>query len=81
MEVRVLLFGPEAAVAGRSDVCVHIDGACTCAAVRREIERSVPALKGRLTGARMAVNSEFASPEQTINSGDEVALIGMVSGG
>jgi molybdopterin converting factor small subunit len=81
MEVRVLLFGPEAAVAGRSDVSVRIDGACTCAALKREIERIIPALKGRLTGARLAVNSEFASPEQTISLGDEVALIGMVSGG
>lgn len=81
MEVRVLLFGPEAAAAGCADVRLHIDGVCTCASIKRELARSVPALAGVVGSARLAVNSEFASPEQAIMPGDEIALIGMVSGG
>lgn len=81
MEVRVLLFGPEAAVAGCTGVNIHVEGTCTCATLKQELERTLPALKDRLACARLAVNSEFAAPEQMIGPGDEVALIGMVSGG
>ena len=81
MEVRVLLFGAEAAAAGRADVRVRVDGACTCATVKRELARALPALAGMVGSARVAVNAEFAPPEQPIKDGDEVALIGMVSGG
>ena len=81
MRIRVLLFGAEAAAAGRREVSVDLDADATCAALKRALERAEPALRPLLGVARVAVNSEFAPEEQRIQPGDEVALIGMVSGG
>lgn len=82
MVIRVLLFGPEAAAAGVRAVEVDVaDGARTAAAVLGRIGEACPALRGRLGSARLAVNGEFAAPAQAIGVGDEVALIGLVSGG
>ncbi len=69
MEVKVLLFGAEAIAAGRGDVRVQVEGACTCAALKQELARTVPSLAGMISGARVAVNCEFAPLEQMIKDG------------
>ena len=46
-----------------------------------EIAACAPRLGGLLDGCRFAVNGRFASEEQTLADGDEIALIGFVSGG
>ncbi len=81
MRVRVLLFGPEADAAGASEVSVDVDETPTCAALRAHLARAVPALVPSLPGCRFALNGEFAPDSSAIGEGDEVALIGMVSGG
>ena len=80
-KVRVLLFGPEAAAAGRACAEVAADGRVTCAHLRARLGEDLPALRRLLTTGRFAVNSEFAPDDRVIEPGDEVALIGMVSGG
>lgn len=86
MKMRVLLFGPEAAAAGRD--CVIVDTAdsgataITCRHLSGLLGDACPALRPSLATARFAVNGEFApSPETPVREGDEVALIGLVSGG
>jgi molybdopterin converting factor small subunit len=87
MKVRVLLFGPEAAAAGRDCVTVNAAadsgaGAITCGQLSGLLADACPALRPSLATARFAVNGEFApSPETPVREGDEVALIGLVSGG
>ena len=81
MTLRVLIFGPFAARAGRDHVPVTLADDRTCAAVLREVAQACPTLAPMLTGARLAVNSRFAEAGQVVREGDEVALIGMVSGG
>ncbi len=81
MTVHVLLFGPERTAAGASSVDVVLDGARTCAALRQRLAAQTPALAPSLRSARFAVNSRFAEDSSEIAPGDEVALIGMVSGG
>lgn len=81
MEVHVLLFGPEARAAGCSRVSVHVEAPCTCDTLKHELARTVPAIASLIPAARIALNAEFAPPGCTIAPGDEVALIGMVSGG
>lgn len=81
MTLRVLIFGPEAAKAGRDHVAVTLAEDRTCAAILRALAHACPALGPTLTGARLAVNSRFAEPSHIVREGDEVALIGMVSGG
>lgn len=82
MRVSVLLFGPQATLAGARSVDVDIeDNAPTAGGVLAALREAAPALTGSLTSSRLAVNHEFVAAEQTIQQGDEVALIGMVSGG
>lgn len=81
MRVRVLLFGAEADALGRRDVSIETGDAPTCGDVRDRLAREHPALSPFLPAARFAVNFQFADPARTIRPGDEVALIGLVSGG
>ena len=81
MRVSILLFGAEAAAAGSPRVEVEAPPAPTCADLRELLGARCPALRPFLGAARFAVNSEFAGPSTVIQAADEVALIGMVSGG
>jgi len=53
----------------------------TCHALRERLAAAFPALRPHLSSARFAINSRFAAPDQPINPADEIALIGLVSGG
>jgi sulfur-carrier protein len=79
--VTVLLFGAEAAAVGQASVRVSLESPGTCSGLRERLAEEVAALRPFLKTARFAVNSEFAAPDRSIREGDEVALIGMVSGG
>ena len=82
MTVTVLLFGPQAQQAGRREVALDLPGqTATCADIRRALAGEVPALHESVTRSRLAVNHEYADDQQPVREGDEVALIGMVSGG
>lgn len=81
MKVRVLLFGPEAAAVSRDIVEIDVPEPTTCGALREELQTRFPALRPHLGTGRFALNSEFAPMDRPIHEGDEVALIGLVSGG
>jgi molybdopterin converting factor small subunit len=82
MRVSVLLFGPQATLAGARSVDVEIPiEAPTASDIFTALREVAPALTGSLVSSRLAINHEFATADQTIQQGDEVALIGMVSGG
>jgi molybdopterin converting factor small subunit len=81
MRLEVLLFGPEARVVGSDRAAVEVGAGATCAEVKARLAEAYPGLRGTLGAARVAVNSEFAEAERRIGPGDEVALIGLVSGG
>jgi molybdopterin converting factor small subunit len=82
MRVSVLLFGPQATLAGARSVEVDVESdSPTATDILTALHEAAPALTGSLTSSRLAVNHEFAAADQTIHHGDEVALIGMVSGG
>jgi len=81
VKVTVLLFGGAAEIAGSSSVRVEVEREPVAAVVLAALGRSVPALEPVLPSARLAVNHEFARPDQMIREGDEVALIALVSGG
>ncbi len=82
MRLTVKLFGPEAALVGRSEVEVELGpGQATCADLRQGLASAQPRLAAALGRCRLAVNHEFAGDEVELKPGDEVALIGLVSGG
>ena len=80
MVVTVKLFGAEAKAAGMREVPVEI-GEATCLALREELARKISALAPLLPKCRFAVNHEFVELDRTLVASDEIALIGMVSGG
>lgn len=81
MIVAVKLFGPQAQLAGTREARVELAGVPTVAQVRAALAQVAPALVPSLATSRMAVNHAFVSDSDTISATDEVALIGMVSGG
>ncbi|MCL4743344.1 MAG: MoaD/ThiS family protein [Phycisphaerales bacterium] len=81
MDVAVLLFGPAAAAAGLSKVTVRAGPNPTVASLAPLLRDACPAIAPMLPGLRFARNGEFARPDEIVRQGDEIALIGLVSGG
>ena len=82
MRVQVLLFGPERTAAGQDRIAVEFASApVTCAAIRARLGEQMPTLRPHLACSRFAVNGEFASDDAAVHERDEIALIGLVSGG
>jgi molybdopterin converting factor small subunit len=81
MLARVKLFGPMRLAVGEGELTIAVRGAASCAALRAEIRAKEPRLTGFIDGCRFAINGRFAEEEQVLAEGDEIALIGFVSGG
>lgn len=83
MTVSVRLFGSQARMVNRDRVEIELpETEPTCARLREALAEAAPQLDGSLAGSRFAVNYEYVVDERTqIQASDEVALIGMVSGG
>jgi MoaE-MoaD fusion protein len=80
--VTVRLFGPMARAVDRPTVEVMLDtSAATCADLRAKLAACQPRLAPLLPACRFAVNQQLAPDQQAIGPGDEIALIGLVSGG
>ncbi|MBK9119409.1 MAG: MoaD/ThiS family protein [Phycisphaerales bacterium] len=82
MQVIVHFFGAEAQTLGRDRLAVELPEAePTCGTLRTYLSTTERVLAEPLRTARFAVNHAFAPDTQRLMPGDEVALIGMVSGG
>jgi molybdopterin converting factor small subunit len=82
MRVEVLLFGAQAQAVGSDRIAAALPSARpTCADLRHALHQAAPALRPQLPTLRFAVNHEFVADDHRLNADDEVALIGMVSGG
>jgi molybdopterin converting factor small subunit len=82
MVIKVKLFGPMGRAAGRSEVEVPLDvQAVTCGQLRARLSEQEPALAPLLPACRFAVNWQFAAEDCAIGATDEVALVGLTSGG
>lgn len=82
MKLNIKLFGPQAQTAGARAVQVEIDSAQPdIKQVRQALLKSAPQLADSLSVSRLAVNHEFAPEDKKITENDEIALIGLVSGG
>ncbi len=82
MRVEVLLFGPLADLAGQNRVSVDAHGARpTAREVLDTLAQDQPRLRQTLSVCRVAVNHALANDETPIEPDDEVAIIGLFSGG
>ena len=82
MRFEVLLFGPQASLVGKQSAIIDTPSESPSASeVLNQLAQTEPELADSLRTSRLAVNHEFAEKDQAIGPEDELALIGMVSGG
>jgi molybdopterin converting factor subunit 1 len=82
MQLTVKLFATIKAKAGASQLTIELgQGRSTVKDLLADISAQYPALESSLKSVLVAVNSEYAFPEQVIQPNDEVALFPPVSGG
>ncbi len=78
----IKLFGPEAATANSRQISISLSSPNpTVTDLLLAIQSEHANLKIDPTHHRIAVNHEFADPNQPVRPTDEIALIGAVSGG
>ncbi|MGA2499707.1 MAG: MoaD/ThiS family protein [Tepidisphaeraceae bacterium] len=81
-ELTVLLFGPLADKASARQIRMSLPvGSRTCADLRKALAAAEPRLAPLLPACRIAVNQAFAAEDRLLLNTDEIALIGLVSGG
>jgi molybdopterin converting factor subunit 1 len=82
MQLTVKLFATIKAKAQASQLVIELEeGRSTVKDLLALISAQHPALETSLKSVLVAVNSEYAFPEQVIKPNDEVALFPPVSGG
>jgi molybdopterin converting factor subunit 1 len=81
MKVRVLLFARLRELAGSDAVDLELSPGASLADAWRRLQERVPALSGYDAAPLMARNLEFASGEEAVRAGDEIAFFPPVSGG
>ncbi len=81
MTIVVRLFGPQAVLVGARTLAVEVAGQITTRELLTRLAEIDERLAPSLPYSRIAVNCEFVGAEAQITDHDEVALIGMLSGG
>lgn len=82
MKIDVLLFGVEASTLGVDRLTVQIpEDRPTCESLREAILEAAPSIRPHLQHWRISINHQFARADQRLSHDDEVAIIGLVSGG
>lgn len=79
--LRVLVFGPAAVALGASSCEVEVSEGSTVREVLRALGEQVPALAAWAPLGRLARNHAFAAHGETVEAGDELALLVAMSGG
>lgn len=82
MTITVKLFGPQAQMAGQRELVLDFPASqINCGELRAAMARCHSRLAPTLASSRFAINQSFATDADAIHPGDEVALIGLISGG
>ncbi|MEM1211780.1 MAG: MoaD/ThiS family protein [Planctomycetota bacterium] len=81
MTITVHLFGMQARLADSRSLQLELPDDANCGAILERLGVEYPALSPSLSGSRLAVNHRYAEPDEKLAEDDEVALIGMISGG
>ncbi len=79
MKVQVLFFGATAEAVGEREIKIDLETQTKVAAAFKQIVSAYPNLQKH--SLLFAVNQEYASGEEFIKDGDELAIFTAVSGG
>ena len=80
MKITILNFGITKEIIGTNELTFALQNGNSVADLRQHLYENYPNLKA-LRSLAIAVNQEYASENQLIQSSDEIALIPPVSGG
>jgi molybdopterin synthase catalytic subunit len=81
MRIRVRLFAIQREQLGRRELDLELDAPATIADAWSRLVALHPVLDGSSTSVRFARNGDYADPGETLDDGDELALIPPVAGG
>lgn len=82
MQVTVRLLGVVGQIMARREILLEFaTEPVTCDDLKKRLLANCAEHSRVLSACRLAVNHEFALPDDMVHERDEVALIGMVSGG
>ncbi len=79
MKVQVLFFGATAEAVGEREIEIDLETETKAAIALKQIVSAYPNLQKH--SLLFAVNQEYASGDETLNTGDELAVFTAVSGG
>ena len=80
MELNIQAFGIAKEIVGGSELQLQVSDKITAAELKQLLESRYEKLS-KLSSFLLAVNDEYAAPEEILNAGDEIAIIPPVSGG
>jgi molybdopterin synthase sulfur carrier subunit len=80
MQVKIALFGITKEIIGSSKLNYQLGEKADVSYLLQSLKTDYPGLKS-LNSLLIAVNDEYAEPEQTLSEHDEIALIPPVCGG
>lgn len=81
MIVQVKLFAVTRDLVGADEVSIELDEAATIADLKTKLLQAHPQLGPVINHVLVAIDSEYAQPDQRILDGAQLALIPPVSGG
>jgi MoaE-MoaD fusion protein len=81
MQVRVLFFGVLRDLTGQAADSLTLPEHAILADVLTHYEARIPRMRALSSSLAISINQEYAAPESTLHSGDEIALLPPVSGG
>ncbi len=80
MKLQILLFGITRDIVGQQKIELDYTGPSDIESFKEMLQHKYPEMN-QLSHFKIAINQEFAQEGQSINEGDEIALIPPVSGG
>ena len=81
MKIDVTLFATLKELAGKKQINIEISEPATVSKLLAEVSNQYPQIKNSSGNILVSINQEFASRDQIIVVGDEVAMFPPVSGG
>ena len=79
MSARILFFGATADIAGEREIEISVTNGYTADAALKEVLQRIPGLASHKL--HISINQQYATGDEVISDGDELAIFTAVSGG
>jgi molybdopterin synthase sulfur carrier subunit len=79
MSVKILFFGATADATGNSEIIINENGFSNLHSIVEELSETYPRLTSH--GLHFSINQQYATGDEAVQDGDEIAIFTAVSGG